>query len=121
MCPQPRVCRHTNLLFISVAAKLVLVVDALAVVYICVLLQLQPLEEAVARLYGPALVRRTSLNTDRKGKFRNTSIQSRMDLWYLLVLVAQEVGKALSPPLPHFQGLHLSRAKYKWSKKFSVM
>jgi len=46
----------TNLLFISVAAKLVLVVDTLAVVNIRVLLHVQPLKETVARIYGPALV-----------------------------------------------------------------
>ena len=46
----------TNLLFISVAAKLVLVVDTLAVVHIRVLLHVQPLKKAVARIYGPTLV-----------------------------------------------------------------
>ena len=46
----------TNLLFVSVAAKLVLVIDGLAVVHIRVLLHIQPLKEAVARIYSPALV-----------------------------------------------------------------
>ena len=58
----------TNLLFISVAAKLFLVVDGLAVVHIRVLLHLQPLKEAVARLYGPALVRGPRHNTDKIGE-----------------------------------------------------
>ena len=65
MCSGPRVCRHqTNLLFISVAAKLVLVVNALTVVHICGLGQLQPLEEAVSCLNGAALVRGPRLNTN---------------------------------------------------------
>ena len=68
-CPS-RVCRHagTNLLFISVAAKLFLVVDGLAVVNIRALLHVQPLKETVARFYGPALVRGPRLNTDKIGE-----------------------------------------------------
>ena len=54
----------TDLLFISVTAKLVLVVDGLAVVHISVLRHLQSLKEAVPGLYGAALVRGTGLNTD---------------------------------------------------------
>ena len=46
---------------------------------------------------------------------------SRLDLWYLLVLVAQEVGKALSPPFPHSHGLQLTRAKYKCSNKILLI
>ena len=60
---KPSLYPKTDLLCVSFAAKLVLVVDALAVVHQGVLGQLQPLEEAVPSLYGAALVRGPGLNT----------------------------------------------------------
>ena len=77
----------TDLLFISVTAKLVLVIDGLAVVHISVLRHLQSLKEAVPSLYGAANIR---------GRGHN------------ILFISEEVGQALSPSLSHFQSLKVS-------------
>ena len=61
----------TNLLFISVAAKLVFVVYALCIVHIDILFKFQSLQEAVASLNCAALIRGPCVNSGKMKDIEN--------------------------------------------------